>query len=672
MKKTKNVQFRRIFRDILKDIEAYYPHFGKEEKDILEKAYSFGLQAHEGQKRASGDCYFVHPLQATHILLSIKPDIETVIACLLHDVIEDTEHSADEIEDIFGKNIRFLCEGVEKIAKVRVQKNESNFRYDNIQKLFLAVADDIRIIFIKLADRIHNLKTLEFIPQEKHERIIRESLEVYAPVADRLGLFEFKTRIHDYALKNKNPRMYEQIRKEISIFKKQRQTFFESAKKEIERVFEAEKFSIQGLSGRQKSIASVYEKMKRKNFSSALEVYDIFGFRVFVRTKEECYKALGVLHSHFNPMPKRFKDYIAVPKPNGYQSLHTTLLGIAGSHFPIEMQIRTVEMHTDAEYGPAAHWAYKKLKNSNFDEEYVKKMSLFPKEIEAKKKHSPERFFEELSKNILEDQIYVFTRSGEIKILPRNATPVDFAYMIHSEVGDSCVGARINGNIKPLDYKLKQGDIVEILTKKGRKPNPSWLDFVRTSTARTRIKSFVNNRKKELTERNDFSNKKEKNNPPDVPKKEYVSTTTQKKVSKNYSIIIGGEESISYRCAKCCDPKPGKDIIAYHTLRNGTVIHETSCTHVETLDPDRIEEALFVIRKKFAITAKDRFGLMRDFAATIADRYAFIWDARLKRKPNGMVVNTFCINIVNEREYQELLEEMRRIHNVLDVTELKL
>lgn len=668
MKNYTEKDFEKILQEILEEVKSYYPGFGKKEKEIIQKAFEYGRDSHKDQKRASGEPYFIHPLKATQILLSLKPDIETIVACLLHDVIEDTQESAQDIEKMFGKEIRFLCEGVEKITKVRVQKNENNYRYENIQKLFVAVAEDIRIIFIKLADRIHNLQTLHFIPAEKHGRIIRESLEVYAPVADRLGLFEFKTLIEDYCLKNKNPEIYDQIVREINIFKKQRHAFFESAQKEINRVFKQEKFPLQDLDGRQKSITSVYQKMKRKNYSSALDVYDIFGFRILVKSKEDCYKALGVLHSHFNPMPNRFKDYIAVPKPNGYQSLHTTLLGVAGSHIPIEIQIRTVAMHMDAEYGPAAHWAYKKLKNSNFDKEYIEKMAWFPNEIPLDRKQSPENFFQELSKNILEDQIYVFTRTGEIKILPRNATPVDFAYLIHTEIGDSCVGAHINGNIKPLDYKLKQGDIIEILTKKGRKPNPSWIDFIATSTAKNRIKTHINTLKKNQ-EDDDEKEEKKVIPPPEV--KKYMSTTTRKKIPKQYSVIIGGEESISYRVGKCCNPVAGKNIIAYHTLGSGTVIHDAHCPELQNLDPERFEEAHFVLRKKLKITAKDRFGLMRDFSGIIADRHAFIWDARLVRKPNNMVINTFSIHVVNELDFQELLEDLKKVQNVLTVQEEK-
>jgi guanosine-3',5'-bis(diphosphate) 3'-pyrophosphohydrolase len=666
---------QKIFQKIIKAIESYYPSFGKTEQNLITQAYEFAKKAHEGQKRKSGDPYITHTLEATLILISIKPDIETIMACLLHDVIGDTEESADGIEKHFGQEVRFLCEGVEKITKIRLQKNDAHLKYERFQKLFVAVAEDIRIIFIKLADRIHNLQTIQYLPPQKRERILKESFEIYAPVADKLGLFEFKTLIQDQYLKQQNPEMAQQIINEIDIFKKQKHSFFENAQKEIFNTFQKEKFSIQRLSGRQKSLYSVYEKMKRKNLTSALELYDILGFRIFVNNKDECYHALGILHSHFNPMPKRFKDYIAVPKANGYQSIHTTLLGIAGSHIPIEIQIRTEKMHEDAEYGPAAHWAYKKLQKSTFDEDYLKKTQWIPKEIEAEKKHDPEAFFQKISKSVLEEQIYVFTRSGEIKILPRESTPIDFAYSIHSEIGDSCIGARINKNIKPLNYTLKQGDIVEILTKKGRKPNPSWLDFVQTNTAKARIRSHINTLKREQAEES-LKNEKEieigiENQQETKEEKEFIKNTHKKKIPKQYTLIIGGEKSISSRFAKCCNPEPGKSIIAYHSRGLGAVIHESECHEVEKLDPERLEEAYFVMQKKMEIIAKDRFGLMKDVSTIINDRHVFIWDSSVKRRPNNMVQTKFTVNVLSENDFWDLIKDLRSLMNVISVQEIK-
>lgn len=670
IKQKTETELKKTFQKIIREVKAYYPTFEEKERKAITEAYEFAKKAHKGQKRKSGDPYIDHTLQATLILLSIKPDIETIIACLLHDVIEDTPQTAKEIEKKFGKEVRFLCEGVERISKVRLQKNDPHFKYEKFQKLFVAIAEDIRIIFIKLADRIHNLETIQYIPIKKRARILKESFEIYAPVADKLGLFEFKTLIQDYYLEAQNPEIAEQIRNEITLFKKQKHSFFDNAQKEISQIFKNEKFKIKSLSGRQKSLYSVYEKMRRKNLSSALELYDILGFRVFVKTKEECYQALGILHSNFNPMPNRFKDYIAVPKPNGYQSLHTTLLGVAGSHIPIEIQIRTEKMHADAEYGPAAHWAYKKLKKSSFDEDYIKKTQWLPKEVEAQKKKNPEAFFEEMSKNVLDEQIYVFTRSGEMKILPHKATPIDFAYAIHSEIGDSCIGAHVNKNIKPLNYQLKQGDIVEILTKKGRKPNPSWIDFVQTNTAKARIRAHINTIKRKREENFMKEEEKKESIEKQSAEKEYIKNSKKKRIPKEYTLIIGGEKSISSRFAKCCNPKPGKPIIAYHSRGLGAVIHEIECFEVEKLDADRLEEAYFIIQKKIEIISKDRFGLMKDISTAINDRHIFIWDSSIKRKPNNMVVHKLTINVLCENDFIDVRKDLRAINNIISVKEI--
>ncbi len=665
----KKYDFDLAFKEILKGVKGYYPYFDISVETKIKKVFDFAKKAHQGQLRFSGEPYFIHPVEATKILISIRPDVETILACLLHDVIEDTPVTGEEIEKEFGVNVRFLCESVAKISKVQLRGDEREKQYENLQKLFLAIAKDIRVIFIKLADRIHNLSTLEFVRQEKQERICRESIEIYAPVANKLGLFEFKSKIEDLCFKCLHPQIFEKINAEILETEEVREKMAKKAKAEIQKVFKKEKVATIDIQGRRKNLNSIYEKMKRKNLSSANEVYDLFGIRIVVPEKADCYQALGILHSHWNPMPGRFKDYISVPKPNGYQSLHTTILGLGRSRIPTEIQIRTNQMNLDAEYGPAAHWAYKKTKHSSFDKDYLKRTNWFPENIPIETQKNPEKFFEEMSNAILKNRIYVFTPKGDIKTLPAESTPIDFAFAIHSEVGESCIGARVSGIIKTLDYQLQVGEVVEIMTQKGRNPNPAWLDFVKSSHAKNRIKQHINTQKKVYATHQKAEEKiisQQKIRPQKFPQR----TIGEDQPLGDYNIIIGGEGGLSYRLANCCHPRPGQNIFAYNSRGTEFVVHRNDCPSSEHLDPERFLEAHFIIQRKFSISAKDRNGLMNDLSRTIAERGIFIWDLKFNRQKNDMVRIVFVVNIPSEREFRVLIKDLERIPNVIAIREL--
>ncbi len=658
-----------LIQTIIERVRGYYPSFQKSDQLLIEKAYAFAKDAHEGQVRASGSPYIMHSLRATEILLSIKPDLETICGCILHDVIGDTQKTADDIEAVFGGEIRFLCEGVERITQVRITQKENQSEYEKFQQLFVALADDIRIIFIKLADRIHNLKTLHFLPREKWNRILHESQEVYSPVADRLRLFEFKTLIENYCIEILHPEISAKIKQEIHEIKESKHKFFEKAEREIRQVLVDYEIEWKTIMSREKSLESIYKKFKTKNINSVHELSDIFGLRIIVTTKEECYHTLGVLHSEFQPIPKRFKDYIAVPKPNGYQSLHTTLLGVAGNHFPIEVQIRTETMHNDCEYGPAAHWAYKKLKSSSFDNEYLEKTRWISEEVEQERAHDPKKFFEAISKRVLQEQIYVFTRKGDIKILPHDATPIDFAYSIHTDIGDSCVGAKINNHIRPLDYRLKSGDIIEILTKKGRTPNPEWLEFVQTSKAKNKIKAFVNMQKKE--EKKDLVGV-QKTRERERERKQFFANSLEPLDNREYSLIIDGEQNISYRIAKCCQAGPKKSIIAYHSRGLGSVIHESGCDEIERLDSKRLVEAYFVIQKKIEVLAKDRFQITNRISQYITNRNISIWETKIKHIQQNIIRLRFTLHVMNDFEFAALIKDLSSIETILSIREQKI
>lgn len=659
-------QFEQDLEDILYELKSYYPHFKKTQEAFIRRVFWFACEAHKADKRFSGEPYFTHPVGATKILLSIKPDIETVSACLLHDVIEDTPITAKEIEKEFGKNIRFLCEGVEKITKIRLKGKEREF--ESLKKLFVAMAKDIRVIFIKLADRIHNLQTLNFVRKEKQIRISKESFKIYAPVASKLGLFDFKIQIEDLCFSYLHPEIYQDLNKQIKQNQNERKIFIEKVQKEIKKHLAKEKIHFLEIQGRTKNIYSVYEKIKRKNFNSVSEIYDLMAIRIVVDEASDCYRTLGVIHSIWKPIPKRFKDYIAVPKPNGYQSLHTTVLGLAKSKLPTEIQIRTKKMHLDAEFGPAAHWAYKQTKSSNFDANYVKNMNWIPQNImfRQNQEESAEEFFEEISKSFATDRIHIFTPKGEIKSLPAKATPVDFAFAIHSEIGQSCVGAKINGTIKSLNYELKTGDIVEILTKKGKQINPLWLKFVKSSHAKNHIKNYLNKVKQDDRSLVENIILKKKDVKPTKSKKILIPLKTKKKNTRQ--IIIGGEANIPYKMANCCKNDKEEPIIAYKSRGLEFTIHKISCNTLKDLNSARFVEAHFHILYNFKILANDRVGLLRDYANIIGDygvnivNFKFSFD-----KEKGISNWNFTVEINSDREINELTTKLKKIPNVIEI-----
>lgn len=650
---------------ILSEVRSYYPKFQKYHEDRIVKAFWYGEKAHREQIRFSGEPYYIHPIAATKILLSIKPDTETIAACLLHDVIEDTPITGEDIEEAFGESVRFLCEGVEKIAKVRLQGKERE--HESLRKLFIAMAKDIRVIFIKLADRIHNLSTLEFVRQEKRVRIAKESLAIYAPVAEKLGLFEFKTLIEDQCFKNIHPDRFKEISDQIWKTGEDRKKFTIKAKAEIKDILEKEGVKVINIEGRPKNIRSVYQKMKRKNFTRVDEIYDLFAIRVIVETNTDCYRVLGVIHSAWKPIPSRFKDYIAVPKTNGYRSLHTTVLGLGRSKLPTEIQIRTEAMHSDAEYGPAAHWIYKKMAHSNFDENYIKKLSWFPRNLsQGDEIPDSAEYFNQITASLSLDRIHIFTPKGDLKDLPAKSTPVDFAYAIHSEVGDSCIGAKINGVIKPLNYELKTGDIIEVMTKEGRTPNPLWLKFVKSSHALQCIRGYINRTGEDYVL-------------PATPKKmETVAKPIKKratgkkvKTEKNTSalpeVVIGGERGMSYRIGSCCKPLPGEDIVAYNSRGLDFMVHESDCNSLNKLDSRRFIEAHFRVEYELIIKATDRVGVFRDCINVISDHGINITESHMVYEKKQTAVFNFKLECSSNRELSEIELSIQKVPNVFEV-----
>jgi RelA/SpoT family (p)ppGpp synthetase len=663
--------------EIIGKVAEYYPSFDDDDAKQIRQAYTVAADAHEGQFRSSGEPYITHPVAATGILLKIKPDIDTICACILHDVIEDTPITADQIEAQFGPNVRFLCEGVEKVARIRISAEDNDqIKFENVQKLFVAISKDIRVIFVKLADRIHNLRTLDYVKPEKRVRIARESLEIYAPIADRFGMHYFKNEIETLCFKNMHPTSYKKIKKQIKDSEVDRKKFVDQSKKELLKKFHDENLVIEEINGRRKDLYSIYKKMKRKKIESITDVHDFIAIRIMVPSNEDCYRALGILHSRWRPMPGRFKDYIALPKPNGYQSLHTTLLGLGQNTMPTEVQIRTKKMHLDAEFGPAAHWAYKQTGHSKFDEDYVRKTAWVPRYIAKEMTDKPNDFFKEISDLILSERLYVFTPNGDIKFFSQGSTPVDFAYAVHTDIGHACVGAKINGVIKPLNYTLKNGDIVSVLTRKGRKPNPLWLEFVRGHSTKDKIRSFIR-REKEADERYRKTKKEiaaEKKElaeaeafTPKVSHRNESRPMKSMKINEKEKLIIGGEDQLAHKMSPCCNPKMGDKIIAYKGRGLGFTIHKIYCNELDLLDPARMIEAYTERQKVLKILVGDENGVFFGISKILSDQGIKIHNIKTKRTDNNhQVLLTVEIYVRSEKEFDELKRAIRKTQYFID------
>ena len=484
------------FERLIKSILKYNP---KADVKLLEQAYDVANMAHEGQLRHSGEPFIIHPLRVAYILAELKLDTDTIIAGLLHDVLEDTQFSPARIKEEFGEEVFLLIEGVSKIKKL-THPHKITEQAENLRKMLLAMAEDIRVILIKLADRLHNMRTIRFLPEEDRKTVAKETQEIYAPLANRLGIGKLRWELEDLSFECLNPEAYQDIAKKISEKREKREAYIEKIKKELISKFKEGEIEA-SVEGRPKHYYSIYLKMKSQNkpFDG---IYDISAVRIIIN-KKNCYEALGIIHSLWKPMPERIKDYIANPKTNNYQSLHTTVIGTDGR--PLEIQIRSKEMHTISEEGIAAHWQYKEAclvedgGKGKFDAELNKKLRWARRLIETYQDLTDAKdFMEHFKLDLFADEVFVFTPKGAVKKLPLGSTPIDFAYAVHSEIGDHCFGAKVAGKIVPLDYKLKSGDIIEIITSNRVKPHQDWLRIVRTSKAKSRIRQWIKSEEETL------------------------------------------------------------------------------------------------------------------------------------------------------------------------------
>lgn len=635
-----------LYQELVKSIRKYHP---SDDITLIEKAYTIAYEAHKDQKRRSGEPYIIHPLCVAIILADLELDKETIVAGILHDVVEDTVLTLDQVSSIFGAEVALLVDGVTKLTQLSWSMDKVEIQAENLRKMFLAMAKDIRVILIKLADRLHNMRTLQYMKPEKQKEKARETMDIYAPIAHRLGISKIKVELDDLSLKYLEPDVYYDLAEKISLRKEAREAFVDEIVKEVSAHVKEAGIKAK-VDGRVKHFFSIYKKMVNQD-KTLDQIYDLFAVRIIVDTVKDCYAALGVIHELYKPIPGRFKDYIAMPKPNMYQSLHTTLIGSSGQ--PFEIQIRTYEMHRTAEYGIAAHWKYKESGSGKIaagDEEA--KLSWLRQILEWQTDMSDNKEFLSLIKSDLDlfsDSVYCFTPTGDVKTLPSGSTPIDFAYSIHSAVGNKMVGARVNGRLVNIDYVIQNGDRIEVITSQNSKgPSRDWLSLVKSTQAKNKINQWF---KTELKEDNILRGKemidrycKAKGiNYPDINKPEFQEKVMaryafrdwdsvlasighgglkegqvinkmvderEKKLKKEVTdknildgigdmtskvpvskkgkggIVVKGIHDVAVRFSRCCSPVPGDEIVGFVTRGRGVSIHRTDCTNIINLPED--------------------------------------------------------------------------------------
>jgi len=573
------------------------------EDELIERAFQFALASHREQKRLSGEDYMFHPLRVALILSRAKLDSKTIIAGLLHDVPDDTQFSLEDIEKKFGKEVAFLISGVSKLGKIRYPKEGLEIkpiknrqaqpldpRAENLRKMFFAMAEDLRVILIKLADRLDNMRTLNHLPREKQKRIALETLEIFAPLADRLGMGEMKRQLEELSFPYLYPKECSWLIKQVKEKYKEREKYLRKIEPKIKNILRKEGVAPLDIHSRAKSYWSLYQKLLRNEMNFE-KIHDLVALRIIVKDIESCYKTLGILHKHFKPLVGKIQDFIALPKPNGYQSLHTTCFCLDGKL--IEFQIRTPEMHEKAENGICAHWAYKErvdLKTKARKFFWVEQLREWQKGISKTKE-----FLEGLKIDFFKNRIFVFTPKGDIIDLPEGACPVDFAYQVHTEIGNHCAGAKVNGKMVALSTPLKNGDLVEIIVDKTKGSNRDWLKFTKTSLARSQIKKEGKGGFLEIIGEKIFQGKLVKK----IFKEKGELISPPKKISPR--VVIGGKTDISLSFAKCCNPKPSDKIIAYVTKNKGASIHRLSCENLKRVQlkwPQKIIKASWSFQKR--------------------------------------------------------------------------
>lgn len=722
--KDKDVEFKHL-------IDTIHTYLPQAKCDDVTKAYNLAEEAHKDQRRVSGEPYILHPLAVAQILADMKIDTTTITASLLHDVVEDTSYTLEDIKKMFGKEVAFLVDGVTKLSRLNYRTKEDQ-QLNSMRKMFLAMAKDVRVVVIKLADRLHNMRTLRYMRSDKQKRIAQETLEIFAPLAHRLGIFNIKWELEDLSFRYLEPDKYYDLVDQMKQKRHVREEIVNEAIDVLKKALDDAHIHCE-INGRPKHFYSIYKKMKKDNRDLS-QVYDLFAIRVIVDDVKDCYGVLGIVHSLWKPLPYRFKDYIAMPKPNNYQSLHTTVIGIRGQ--PVEIQIRTWEMHRIAEYGVAAHWRYKEGNQTANKDAFDEKMGWLRNLLEWQDTSNPKEFVNALKLDAFSDEVFVFSPRGDVIDLPQGSIPIDFAYRIHTDVGHRCVGAKINGKIVPLDYKLKNGDIVEIITSKVGKPSLDWLNIVGSSESRSKIRSWFKkeNREENIAKGLDALERECKRlghdwkalnvggrlgrvakqmnagseddlvaavgyggfavntvlikllelHKKDLQKQEEKTNSlaaleklkTKKPVKHNGTgILVKGEPGLLVRLAKCCSPVPGDPIIGFITRGRGVSVHRADCpnvTHGQN-DVDRLIDVEWDydgnerFEVNMEIVAYDRTGIMAEIMATLAEMKISILSVNAKTSDTKNVTIHMGISIKDLAQFEFVATKIRRLKDVYAV-----
>ena len=713
--------------DLVERIRGYHP---AADVEIVSRAYDYSVRAHEGQKRKSGDPYFVHPAAVAGIITELRLDTASICAGLLHDVVEDTLATLDDVEREFGAEVAFLVDGVTKLSKINFASKEDR-QAENFRKMVVAMARDIRVLLVKLCDRLDNMRTLDCMSAEAQERIARETMDIYAPLANRLGIARFKAELEDLSFKYLDPQAFQDLNTKITKSKKERDRYIADVSKTLSGRLAEQGFPAD-VYGRAKHLYSIYRKMKTQDCEYE-QVYDVIAFRVVVESVADCYAALGVIHSRWTPIPGRFKDYVALPKPNMYQSLHTTVIGPGRER--IELQIRTHDMQRVAEHGIAAHWKYKERISGGVDPKDAERFGWLRQLLEFQKEmKDPAEFLESVKVDLFADEVYVFTPKGDVRVFPRGATPIDFAYTIHSEVGNHCSGARVNGAIVPLKYKLRNGDVVEVMTSNVQHPSKDWMENVVTGRAKSKVRAYLRadqrdkslklgrellekglhargislqkflktpEEVKKVQEANKVANEEElfinigygkigaeevadllvpKNGaaeasaPPDSIREGRIESIVRKVTGKAQGgIKLSGIDDVLVRYAKCCNPLPGDQIIGFITRGRGVTVHRRGCSKAFDTDPERRVEISWDSKAKInrpvqlRITTANRPGILATVGQTFSGQGINISEANCRAGEDGRAVNVFTFDCSDLSQLKSVMRALQKVEGVVGV-----
>ena len=703
--------------EIIDAVREYHPSANV---TSIMKAYVYSAKVHAGQIRKSGQPYLSHPLAVAAHLAELRLDVASICAALLHDAVEDTATTLEDIDSLLGPEVAHLVDGVTKITSLDATARTKT-QTETLRKMILAMATDIRVLLIKLADRLHNMKTLGYLPERKQRRIAQETRDIYAPMAQRLGVRRWVVELEDLAFYYLEPDAYQTIKNSVATRKSEREAFIKEVTQEIKESLA--EYSIKGdIKGRPKHFYSIYKKMNRQKVDIG-GLYDLIAFRIVVTELKDCYEALGIIHNRWKPIPGRFRDYIGMPKPNMYQSLHTSVVGPLGQR--MEVQIRTEDMHRVAEEGIAAHWRYKEEDEGKADEQ--NRFSWLRQLLEwVQDTSDPGEFMQSLRMDLYPDEIFVFTPGGEVKELPKGATPVDFAYTIHTEVGHNCTGAKVNGRMVPLRTQLNTGDQVQIITQSKQKPSKDWLNFVVTHRARSKIKAHIREQERSRAvvlgrEMLDKELKKHHLNlhsvlkdgklepvlkaysftDPDIllasvaygkisprmvvnrilPKQEEeekpgLITRSLRAFRRRPSegVKVKGVEDILVRYAKCCNPLPGDPIVGFITRGRGVTVHNKKCGHLEQIDPARLLDVEWDVEDStlhqvgITVESSGRAGTLADVAAILKKREVNIIEADIRTTDDNRAQSHFMIQVHDTAQLNQVLREIRRLKSVYDVS----